>query len=268
MNIKKNLLSWLALSFIGVSTFFPEASAQQLRIVNYAPSFPKQVNVQYIVDGTNTVYSNTNKNSLEIFDLTNTEVTNSIRRVDTTTDSTFKIIFAYKGNISNGIYNAERVQFFNSSGSKVHGSSFPDNILITYQVRDKEGIRVFDLKKECAATPTINDPFEIPLQSPSNAVPGAYVTNYLVFTRKEYSIPKLDNISLNSSNTEISVSNVLPGSYVILQNKTNLTEQTDWTSGVTNYIPVTIDNFNLTDSTSFTNITFSDSEGFYRAKVK
>ena len=190
--MKKNLIAILGI--IGLLAFLPrESQAQELRIVNYSPSFPKQIKAQYIANGTNTAYSNTNKNSLEVFDLTDPDSTNSIRRVETTTDSTFKVIFAYKGTISNGIYNAERIQFFNSSGGRIHGSSFPNDILITYQVRDRDQVRTFDLGKECASTPTINDPFEIPLQSPSNAIPGYYATNYLRFTRKESSQPKLEN---------------------------------------------------------------------------
>lgn len=262
--MKNKLMSLIGGVVLGAFVLLPkEADAQRLRIANYSSS-GGNLNSEYVANGTNTTYT-VNANNFQIYDTTSAGQTNKSTGVDINSNNLFQIIMAYKGTVTNGIKNAQRVQFLDASGTnKIYGNSFPTNIAVTYKTIDKNGTRVFDLGKECAG---LTNYFEITMPTTSNAVPGNYATNYLSFTLKESSTSELENITINNNQAKMNVKKVLPGANVILDYSTNLI--TDAFEAIkTNYVPVTLDNFNSTSSTTFTNLDLTGPQGFFRTRVE
>lgn len=269
--MRKRLTSLLGAAVFGVAAMLPgEMNGQQLRIANYTTSFGNQ-NVAYIANGADSKYTST-ANAFQIYDIDSLGNTNKARSVNTSTGGLFKIFLAYKGTIADGITNKQRVAFLKEDGAtKVLGSSFLGNIVITYKVIDKTGTRVFDLAKECAAMSNTNTPFEIQMPTTSNALPGTYSTNYLSFATKESSTPTIESLDLDGrqSNATVTVNNVLPGENVVLESTEDLSNPIDWSPIATNYVAVTSQNFGTTDSTIFGNVKAMKKEKeFFRARVQ
>jgi hypothetical protein len=264
----KRLVSLLGGLFLGAASLLPnEGLGQQLKIANYIPNGVNE-NVSYVANGTDATYVNS-ANNFQIYDInTFSGNTNSVRNANISSNKLFKIVLAYQGTIANGIVNKQRVSFVKADGkTKVLGSSFPSNTLVTYKVMDKTGVRTFDLAKECAAMPNTTTPFEIPMLTTSNAISGDYSTNYLSFATKESSTPEISTFTIDSGNATIRVNDVLPGENIILESKTNLTNST-WTPIATNYVGVTPDNFGTTTSTIFSNIPATGNQRFFKIRVQ
>jgi hypothetical protein len=260
--MRKNLVSMLGVLAMGAVAMIPiKSTGQQLSIGNYWAS-TKNEGVSYTSSGSDVAY--TNKQDFQIYDLDNNGVTNSARGVDTTENSTFQILLEYKKAVVDGTINNQRMRFKTAGGTSFPGNTF-QGMVVTYKTIDHTGVRTFDLGKECALAGA--NPFDLPMPTTSNAVPGVYSTNYLHFARIDSTMPNLEVIAGDSTNATIRVNLVLPGENVVLESRTNLVEG-PWLPFKTNYIPVTTDNFGTTDSTIFLNVPIDQSRVFFRARVQ
>ncbi len=260
----KRLVSLLGGLFLGAASLLPnEGLGQQLSIGNNWSTGSNE-STTYIKSGSSVKYTNTQP--FKIYDVDDLGNQYQKRGVNTNSNNLFKMVLEYRDSVANGITNKLNIQFKNSSGLPVYsGSSFPSNIVVTMKVISKNGIKTYDLGKECVSTNS--KPFFVPLPTTSNAIPGGYATNYLSFATKESSSPEITNFTIDSGNATIRVNDVLPGENIILESKTNLTDLT-WTSIATNYIPVTPSNFGTTTSTIFSNIPTGGNQEFFKIRVQ
>lgn len=261
--MKKNLVSMLGALAIGAAAMMPmKAEGQQLSIGNNWSSKSNEV-INYVVSGSDLAYAPSQNFQIYDFNSSN-NIKSWVRGVNTSSDNLFQNNLAYKIAVTNGIINKQRIQFKDSTGNKVYGNSF-SNMIVTYKVIDKNGVRTFDLGKECSSVGT--NAFDLPMPTTSNEFAGVYATNYLSFARKESAIPNLEVITGDSTNATVNVSNVLPGENIILESRTNLTDNSSWSPVKTNYVPVTSENFGKTDSTTFS-VPADKQKEFFRARVQ
>ncbi len=252
--MKKSLFSILGAVALGAASMLPNESKGQMISIgnNWSTSGSRNESITYSASGGDITY--TNKQDFMIYDIEGPGMTNSFRAINSISPNMLVTnLMAYKTAVLDGIPTMQRIRFKDINGSPVAYNSFTNHV-VTYKVVDKNAIRVFDLGKECALAGEF--PFDLPMPITSNAVPGVYATNYLLFTRKDSISPKLESpvLDLDKTNLSLTVTKVLPGENIILESTTNLNDSAYWLPVGTNYLGVTSENFGTTDSITFTNL--------------